>query len=59
MKKGRKVVIADFNSVEGQKTADQIGGEFLKVDVRSWKQQYEAFDKTFKHYGKIDFGEAG
>ena len=52
-------MIADFNSVEGQKTADQIGGEFLKVDVRSWKQQYEAFDKTFKHYGKIDFGEAG
>jgi NAD(P)-dependent dehydrogenase (short-subunit alcohol dehydrogenase family) len=55
-KKGWKVVILDYNKVEGAKTAQDIGGDFHETDTASWAQQYKAFDQTFKRYGKIDFG---
>jgi len=55
--KGWKVVILDYNSTEGQKTAEKIDGDFFQVDVRSWSAQFNAFDKTFKRYGRLDFGE--
>jgi NAD(P)-dependent dehydrogenase (short-subunit alcohol dehydrogenase family) len=55
--KGWKVVIADRNAEESEKTAHLTGGDFIVLDVRSWSEQYAAFEKTFKKYGRIDFGE--
>lgn len=51
-----KVVIADWNEKEGQQLADEIGADFYKVDVTSWADQYNVFDKTFEEYGRLDFG---
>jgi 15-hydroxyprostaglandin dehydrogenase (NAD) len=55
-KKGWKVVIVDFNASIGQQAADSIKGDFYHTDVRSWEQQYDAFEKTFEKYGRLDFG---
>lgn len=55
-KQNFKVVIADWNEVEGKKVADEIKADFYKVDVTSWADQYNAFDKTFEKYGRVDFG---
>lgn len=52
-----KVVIADWNELEGQQLAEEIQADFYKVDVTSWADQYNAFDKTFEKYGRIDFGK--
>jgi NAD(P)-dependent dehydrogenase (short-subunit alcohol dehydrogenase family) len=54
--KGWKVVILDYNSTEGPKTAEKIKGDFFQVDVRSWSAQFHAFDKTFEKYGRLDLG---
>lgn len=51
-----KVVIVDWNDKEGQHLADKIDADFYKVDVTSWADQYNAFEKTFEKYGRIDFG---
>lgn len=55
-KQDYKVVIADWNEVEGQQLANEIHADFHKVDVTSWADQYNAFEETFKKYGRIDFG---
>ncbi|KAJ5970379.1 uncharacterized protein N7479_000297 [Penicillium vulpinum] len=54
-RQGFKVIVIDWNAEEGQKIADQIHGDFYKVDVTSWEQQFAAFEKTFAKYGRIDF----
>lgn len=54
-RQGYKVVIADWNETEGQKVATQIQGDFYKVDVTSWAQQFHVFEKTFDTYKRIDF----
>jgi len=54
--KNWKVVILDYNSEEGKAAAAKAGGDFYLVDVRSWKQQFEAFAATFEKYGRVDFG---
>lgn len=54
--KGWKVVILDYNPQTGKAAASEIDGDFFAVDVRSWKQQYEAFAATFLKYGRLDFG---
>lgn len=56
-KRGWKVVILDYNRQEGEQVAVDIDADFFEVDVRSWKQQYEAFEVIFQRYGRIDFGE--
>lgn len=55
-KQGYKVVIADWNHHDGQQLVDEIKADFRKVDVTSWADQFNAFDETFKKYGRIDFG---
>lgn len=54
--KGWKVAILDYNEVDGKTAADAIDGDFFKVDVRSWKDQYMAFETVFSKYGRVDFG---
>lgn len=54
--KGWKVVILDVNKNDGEALATRLGGDFYLVDVRSWKQQFEAFNATFHKYGRVDFG---
>lgn len=56
---GAKVIIADYNEEEGQKTADGIrknGGEatFIKVDVSKEEQVKNLVEKTVETYGCLD-----
>ncbi len=56
---GAKVVIADFNEEEGQKTAEEIknkGGEatFIQVDVSNEEQVKNLVDQTVETYGRLD-----
>ncbi|MGP6140712.1 SDR family NAD(P)-dependent oxidoreductase [Jeotgalibaca sp. A127] len=56
---GAKVIIADYNEEEGQKTADGIrknGGEatFVKVDVSKEEQVKNLVEKTVETYGRLD-----
>jgi NAD(P)-dependent dehydrogenase (short-subunit alcohol dehydrogenase family) len=55
-KKGWKVAILDYNETIGRQTAEEIGGSFYKVDVRSWKEQFDAFEQVLASYGRVDFG---
>lgn len=56
--RGWKVVILDYNEPAGKETARKIKGDFFKVDVRSWKEQYEAFQIAFEKYKRVDFGQS-
>ncbi|KIW77773.1 hypothetical protein Z517_07606 [Fonsecaea pedrosoi CBS 271.37] len=60
-RKGWKVAILDYNEQQGKAAAAEINADFYLVDVRSWKQQYEAFAAVIKEYGRVDFvfGNAG
>lgn len=58
-KAGAKVIVADYNEVEGQKTADEIkasGGEatFIKVDVSVEEEVKNLVEKTVEVYGRLD-----
>lgn len=50
------MVILDYNAQVGRSAASQIDGDFYQTDVRSWSQQYKAFEETMGKYGRIDFG---
>lgn len=54
--KGWKVAIIDYNEMCGNEIANEIAGSFYKADVRSWKQQFYAFEQIQAKYGRIDFG---
>lgn len=56
--KGWKVIILDLNQDAGVKAASDIGGDFFKADVRSWQDQYAAFETAFDKYGRVDFGKS-
>lgn len=56
---GAKVIVADYNVEEGQKTADEIkanGGEamFIKVDVSNEEEVKKLVEKTVETYGRLD-----
>lgn len=51
---GYKVIVADWNSDEGNKLATEIDGDYIKVDVTSWQQQFQAFETTFNKYNRLD-----
>lgn len=58
-KAGAKVVVADYNVEEGQKSADKIvenGGEavFIQVDVSDEEQVKNLVEETVKTYGRLD-----
>lgn len=54
--KGWKVVILDHNAKSGEAVALESNGDFYQTDVRSWKQQHDAFEATIGKYGRVDFG---
>ncbi|KAH7000557.1 hypothetical protein EDB80DRAFT_687145 [Ilyonectria destructans] len=60
-KQGWKVVILDINHEAGEQAASEINGHFFKADVRSWMEQFKAFERTFELFGRLDFvfGNAG
>ncbi|KPM46510.1 hypothetical protein AK830_g171 [Neonectria ditissima] len=53
--KNWKIAILDWNEKVGLKAAQDIDGDFFRVDVRSWRDQYEAFETLWGRYGRVDF----
>lgn len=60
-KKGIKVFIADRDEENGRKVADEIGGQFAKVDLADWNSQVKAFTQAVSAFNRIDhvFGIGG
>ncbi|MGD6801279.1 SDR family NAD(P)-dependent oxidoreductase [Rossellomorea aquimaris] len=65
-KKGDRVVVADFNELAGNETAESInaqGGEaiFIKTDVSNHEDVQALIDRTVEEFGRIDvmFNNAG
>lgn len=58
---GAVVVIGDFNVEAGEKTAAEVGGLFVKVDVSDESEVNNLFDTAQKTYGSLDiaFNNAG
>ncbi len=58
---GAKVVIADMDPVSGQRAADEVGGNFVKVNVADEEQVNNLFETVFKMHGSVDvaFNNAG
>jgi NAD(P)-dependent dehydrogenase (short-subunit alcohol dehydrogenase family) len=57
---GARVVAVDISDA-GQKTADEVGGEFVACDVSEEEQVKALFDGVFERHGRIDiaFNNAG
>lgn len=50
-----KVFIADRDETNGQKVAQEVGGQFAKVDLADWKSQVKAFTQAVAALGgRID-----
>lgn len=58
---GAKVVIADMDPVSGQRAADEVGGNFVQVNVADEEQVNSLFETVFKMHGSVDiaFNNAG
>ena len=58
---GAKVVIADMDPASGQRAADEVGGNFVKVNVADEEQVNNLFETVFKMHGSVDvaFNNAG
>jgi len=54
-KKGMKVFIADRDEEGGQKIAQEIGGQFGKVDLADWDSQVKAFTQALSAFGRLDY----
>ena len=52
--RGAKVVIADFNDADGQKTADAIQATFVKVNVTDEASVAAVFEKIEALHGRLD-----
>src|SRR5260370_19064319 len=53
-KAGAKVAIGDVLDEQGRKTAKEIDGLYVDLDVASEASWTEAMDATVKKYGKLD-----
>jgi 3-oxoacyl-[acyl-carrier protein] reductase len=53
-KAGAKVVIADIDEENGQKVANDVSGDFFKLDVTNEENAQEVVDAVAEKYGKID-----
>lgn len=53
-KAGAKVIIADIDEENGQKVADEIDGDFMKLDVTDKKNAQFLVEDVVDKYGKID-----
>ncbi len=58
---GAKVVIADMDPASGQRAADEVGGNFVQVNVADEEQVNNLFETVFKMHGSVDvaFNNAG
>jgi NAD(P)-dependent dehydrogenase (short-subunit alcohol dehydrogenase family) len=58
---GAKVVCADIDETAGKGAADEVGGEFIRVDVTSEDDVRAMFDLAVEKYGALDiaFNNAG
>jgi NAD(P)-dependent dehydrogenase (short-subunit alcohol dehydrogenase family) len=58
---GAKVVCADIDEAAGRAAADDVGGEFIKVDVTSESDVQEMVARAVSTYGGLDiaFNNAG
>jgi NAD(P)-dependent dehydrogenase (short-subunit alcohol dehydrogenase family) len=58
---GAKVVCADIDEAAGKAASDQVGGEFIRVDVTSEADVQAMFDLAVTKYGGLDvaFNNAG
>jgi len=54
-KKGIKVFIADRDQENGQKVAQEIGGDFSHVDLADWNSQVKAFTQAVSAFGRLDY----
>ncbi len=54
-KKGIKVFIADRDEESGSKIAQEVGGQFGKVDLADWKSQVKAFTQAVSAFGRLDY----
>lgn len=54
-KRGIKVFISDRDEEKGQKVAEEIGGQFAKVDLADWKSQVKAFTQAVSAFGRLDY----
>ncbi len=53
-REGARLVLTDVNEAEGRKAAAQLGGVFVKHDVRSEVDWRHAIDTAVGHFGKLD-----
>jgi len=51
---GAKVVIAEFDEVTGQSTANEVGGLFVKTNVAEKRSVDSLFKTTMDAFGRID-----
>jgi NAD(P)-dependent dehydrogenase (short-subunit alcohol dehydrogenase family) len=58
---GAKVVIADMDPASGKRAADEVGGNFVQVNVANEEQVNNLFETVFKMHGSVDiaFNNAG
>lgn len=54
-KRGIKVFISDRDEENGKKVAEEIGGQFAKVDLADWKSQVKAFTQAVSAFGRLDY----
>ena len=55
---GWKISIVDLNDKDGEEAAKKFGGIFTKADITIYEELANAFGRTWKEYGQIDFGES-
>jgi len=53
-REGAKVVVSDINEAGGKRLAQQIGGSFMRHDVRSESDWQAVIAHTLQRHGKLD-----
>lgn len=56
LKQGWKLTIVDMNVEVGEKLASELGALFVKADVTVYEDLANAFARSWKEYGRLDFG---
>lgn len=54
---GWKVSIVDLNKEAGDIAAKKIGGLYTQANVSIYEELGNAFSRTWKEYGRLDFGK--
>ncbi|KAG9665042.1 hypothetical protein KCU98_g5838, partial [Aureobasidium melanogenum] len=55
LKQGWKLTIVDMNVEVGEKLASELGALFVKADVTVYDDIANAFARSWKEYGRLDF----